>query len=139
MRGLPASFQGVVVNAHVGRIEDKPNEWYQDFHIIALGLDSLEARRYMNAVICSFLEVPLGTFEGSGGARSAPAPFQLRIALTYPPCTVACSTTSRARLCRRPSSPSSTEGARGSRATLACSSQGSRHALSAPSGSSRPR
>lgn len=47
---------GVAVTPHFARIEDKPNEWYQRFHIIVLGLDSLEARSYMNAVACSFLE-----------------------------------------------------------------------------------
>lgn len=53
---------GVTVTPHVGRIEDKPLEWYSDFHIIVLGLDSLEARRFMNAVACSFLSyTPDGT------------------------------------------------------------------------------
>lgn len=47
---------GVTVNPHFARIEDKPNEWYNQFHIIILGLDSLEARSYMNGVACSFLE-----------------------------------------------------------------------------------
>ena len=46
---------GVVVTLHHCRIEDKPHEWYRQFHIIVLGLDSLEARSYMNAVACSFL------------------------------------------------------------------------------------
>ena len=56
--------QGVTVTPHVGRIEDKDNSWYQDFHIIVLGLDSLEARRYMNAVVAGFLE--------ASGVRSRP-------------------------------------------------------------------
>lgn len=43
------------VRAHHGRIEDQPNEWYKQFDIIALGLDSLEARAYINSVCCSFL------------------------------------------------------------------------------------
>ena len=47
---------GVTVTPHFARIEDKPNEWYEQFHIIVLGLDSLEARSYINAVACSFLE-----------------------------------------------------------------------------------
>lgn len=33
---------GAQVTPHFCRIEDKPPEWYQDFHIIVLGLDSLE-------------------------------------------------------------------------------------------------
>ena len=35
---------GLTVTPHFCRIEDKPPEWYQDFHIIVLGLDSLEVR-----------------------------------------------------------------------------------------------
>ena len=35
---------GVTVTAHYCRIEDKPDHWYRDFHIIVLGLDSLEVR-----------------------------------------------------------------------------------------------
>ena len=46
----------VVVTPHVGRIEDKPLSWYARFHVLVLGLDSLDARRHMNAVACSFLE-----------------------------------------------------------------------------------
>lgn len=35
---------GVSVTPHFCRIEDKPVDWYRDFHVIALGLDSLEVR-----------------------------------------------------------------------------------------------
>ncbi|XP_022138080.1 NEDD8-activating enzyme E1 catalytic subunit isoform X2 [Momordica charantia] len=47
---------GVNIVPHFCRIEDKEIEFYNDFHIIALGLDSIEARSYINAVACSFLE-----------------------------------------------------------------------------------
>lgn len=47
--------QGVKVTPHFCRIEEKPVDFYRDFHVIILGLDSLEARRYMNQVVCSFL------------------------------------------------------------------------------------
>ena len=47
--------KGVEVVPHFGRIEDKDNSFYQEFQIIALGLDSLEARSYINSVVCSFL------------------------------------------------------------------------------------
>ncbi len=46
---------GVQVTPHFCRIEEKPLEFYEQFHVIILGLDSLEARRYMNQVACSFL------------------------------------------------------------------------------------
>ncbi|POO02248.1 Trichome birefringence-like family [Trema orientale] len=47
---------GVNIVSHFGRIEDKELDFYSNFHIIALGLDSIEARSYINAVACSFLE-----------------------------------------------------------------------------------
>ncbi|XP_022762015.1 NEDD8-activating enzyme E1 catalytic subunit isoform X2 [Durio zibethinus] len=47
---------GVNIVPHFCRIEDKDIEFYSDFNIIALGLDSIEARSYINAVACSFLE-----------------------------------------------------------------------------------
>ena len=46
---------GVAVTPHFCRIEEKPIEFYEQFHVIILGLDSLEARRYMNQVACSLL------------------------------------------------------------------------------------
>ena len=46
---------GVNIVWHFCRIEDKEIEFYNDFHIIALGLDSIEARSYINSVACSFL------------------------------------------------------------------------------------
>jgi len=53
-----ARVEGVRVTPHYGRIEDKPDDFYRDFPIIILGLDSLEARRYMNTVVCNFLGAP---------------------------------------------------------------------------------
>ncbi|KAL2571534.1 hypothetical protein AAZV13_17G013900 [Glycine max] len=47
---------GVEIVPHFCRIEDKEIEFYNDFSIIALGLDSIEARSYINTVACSFLE-----------------------------------------------------------------------------------
>jgi ubiquitin-activating enzyme E1 C len=42
---------GCVVTPYFGKIQDKPEEYYQDFPIIVCGLDSVEARRWMNAMI----------------------------------------------------------------------------------------
>jgi len=30
-------------------------DFYEQFHVLVLGLDSVEARRHMNSVACSFL------------------------------------------------------------------------------------
>lgn len=47
---------GVNIVPHFGRIEDKELDFYNEFSIIVLGLDSVEARSYINAVACGFLE-----------------------------------------------------------------------------------
>lgn len=46
---------GVTVTVHVGKIQDKSQDFYEEFQLYILGLDSIEARRYMNGVACSFL------------------------------------------------------------------------------------
>ena len=46
---------GVTVTVHVGMIQDKPMEFYEQFTVFILGLDSIDARRYMNGIACSFL------------------------------------------------------------------------------------
>ncbi|KAK9161250.1 hypothetical protein Syun_007591 [Stephania yunnanensis] len=48
--------KGVNIVPHFCRIEDKDLDFYNKFNIIALGLDSVEARSYINAVACTFLE-----------------------------------------------------------------------------------
>ena len=55
-RRVRERVRGCLVTPHHGRIEDKQDDWYRQFDIIALGLDSLEARAYINAVCCGFLE-----------------------------------------------------------------------------------
>mmetsp|Transcript_1726 Transcript_1726/g.4037 ORF Transcript_1726/g.4037 Transcript_1726/m.4037 type:complete len:434 (+) Transcript_1726:764-2065(+) len=51
-----ARVAGANVTGHHARIEDFGSDFYASFHVIVLGLDSLEARRHMNTVICSLLE-----------------------------------------------------------------------------------
>ncbi|KAD3067536.1 hypothetical protein E3N88_35416 [Mikania micrantha] len=46
---------GVNIVPHFCRIEEKELEFYSEFSIIVLGLDSIEARSYINAVACGFL------------------------------------------------------------------------------------
>ena len=58
---------GVTVTPHHARIEEKPLDFYEQFHVIILGLDSLEARRYMNSVACSLLGESLCSADGPEG------------------------------------------------------------------------
>lgn len=55
-------ISGVNIVPHFCRIEDKELDFYNDFLIIVLGLDSIEARSYINAVACSFLGLSLSTY-----------------------------------------------------------------------------
>jgi ubiquitin-activating enzyme E1 C len=54
-RKVEARVEGCSVTAHHARIEDLPASFYAGFTAIVLGLDSLEARRYMNGVVCGML------------------------------------------------------------------------------------
>ena len=60
-RAITKRINGVTVTPHFCRIEEKPDDWYKQFHIIVLGLDSLDARSYINKVCCGFLK-----FENDG-------------------------------------------------------------------------
>eukprot|EP01087_Luapelamoeba_hula_P006553 TRINITY_DN1662_c0_g1_i1.p1 TRINITY_DN1662_c0_g1~~TRINITY_DN1662_c0_g1_i1.p1 ORF type:complete len:464 (-),score=82.51 TRINITY_DN1662_c0_g1_i1:52-1413(-) len=42
---------GCCVTPHFCKIEDKDDDFYSEFNIIICGLDSIEARRYMNSVL----------------------------------------------------------------------------------------
>lgn len=55
-----ARVAGANVTPHFCRIEDMPPDFYANFTVIILGLDSLEARRWMNSMACSLLGAPWG-------------------------------------------------------------------------------
>lgn len=48
---------GVNIIPHFSRIEDKHLDFYNQFSIVVLGLDSIEARSCINFVACDFLGV----------------------------------------------------------------------------------
>lgn len=50
---------GLRVTPHFCRIEEKSKDFFDEFHCFVLGLDSLEARRYVNEIACSFLKYGL--------------------------------------------------------------------------------
>ena len=43
---------GVTVTAHYCPIQDKDADWYRQFQVIVMGLDSIDARRWLNAMAC---------------------------------------------------------------------------------------
>ena len=47
---------GVTVTPHYCPIQDKDADWYRQFQVIVLGLDSIEARRWLNAMACSLVQ-----------------------------------------------------------------------------------
>jgi ubiquitin-activating enzyme E1 C len=57
---------GVTVTAHYCPIQDKPSSWYKEFQVIVMGLDSIEARRWLNAMACSLVEYET---DSEGGGR----------------------------------------------------------------------
>ncbi|TPX60095.1 hypothetical protein PhCBS80983_g01980 [Powellomyces hirtus] len=52
MRRIP----GVKITPYFGKIQDKDEEYYNQFTIIICGLDSVEARRWMNATIINMYD-----------------------------------------------------------------------------------
>ena len=46
----------VTVTPYFGKIQDKDEEYYSQFAIIVCGLDSVEARRWMNATIVGMFD-----------------------------------------------------------------------------------
>jgi len=48
---------GVTVTPHVCYIQDKDEAFYRQFRVVIGGLDNLVARRWINALLCSFVEV----------------------------------------------------------------------------------
>ena len=48
--------KGVTATPHYCPIQDKDNAWYKQFQVIVMGLDSIEARRWLNAMACSLVE-----------------------------------------------------------------------------------
>ena len=50
--------KGVTVTPHYCPIQEKDAEWYRGFQVIVMGLDSIEARRWLNAMMCSLSHAP---------------------------------------------------------------------------------
>ncbi|GAO50732.1 hypothetical protein SAICODRAFT_5417 [Saitoella complicata NRRL Y-17804] len=99
--------KGVKVTPFHGKIQDKPEEYYREFNIVIAGLDSIEARRWLNATLINLVDdspeslKPMidGGTEGFKGQSRVILPTisscyecsldMLGKATTYPICTIA--------------------------------------------------
>eukprot|EP00168_Porphyra_purpurea_P016372 TRINITY_DN5278_c0_g1_i1.p1 TRINITY_DN5278_c0_g1~~TRINITY_DN5278_c0_g1_i1.p1 ORF type:complete len:349 (-),score=132.06 TRINITY_DN5278_c0_g1_i1:180-1226(-) len=54
---------GLTVTPHVGDLTRRPPEWYAQFNLIVAGLDSIDARRWLNATLVSLVGVDADTGE----------------------------------------------------------------------------
>ena len=51
-----ARVPGVTVTPYFGKIQDKDDDYYMQFNIVICGLDSIEARRWMNATLVKLVD-----------------------------------------------------------------------------------
>lgn len=49
--------KGVTITPYVGKIQDKDEDYYMQFKIVICGLDSIEARRWINATLISMVDM----------------------------------------------------------------------------------
>ncbi|ABN67018.2 predicted protein [Scheffersomyces stipitis CBS 6054] len=95
------------ITPYFGKIQDKPLEYYRQFGVIVCGLDSIEARRWINATVVSLVDselnnlIPMvdGGTEGFRGQSRVILPtltscYECTLDLlspktTYPVCTIA--------------------------------------------------
>lgn len=47
---------GCKINAYVGKIQDKDEDYYMQFNLVVCGLDSIEARRWINAMLVGMVD-----------------------------------------------------------------------------------
>jgi len=57
---------GVKVKAHFAKIQDKSDKFYQKFHVVVAGLDSIPARRWINETLCTLAEKKVVVDEETG-------------------------------------------------------------------------
>lgn len=49
-------IKGVKITAYNGKIQDKDEDYYMQFKLVVCGLDSIEARRWINAILCDMVD-----------------------------------------------------------------------------------
>lgn len=55
-RFVEERVKGVIINPYCGKIQDKDEDYYLQFNIIVCGLDSIEARRWINATLVGMVD-----------------------------------------------------------------------------------
>lgn len=75
--------KGVKITPYNGKIQDKDEQYYMQFKMVVCGLDSIEARRWINATLVDMVDMgnpeslkPLidGGTEGENRAKSSRVP-----------------------------------------------------------------
>lgn len=49
-------MKGVKITPYVGKIQDKDQSYYMQFKMIVCGLDSIEARRWINSMLVGMVD-----------------------------------------------------------------------------------
>lgn len=49
-------WRGLTLSRYFGKIQDKDEEYYMQFNLIICGLDSVEARRWINATLVNMVD-----------------------------------------------------------------------------------
>ena len=49
--------KGVTINPYCGKIQDKDEDYYMQFNLVICGLDSIEARRWINATLVGMVDM----------------------------------------------------------------------------------
>lgn len=55
-RFVEKRVKGVKITPFVGKIQDKDDDYYMQFKIVICGLDSVEARRWINATLVGLVD-----------------------------------------------------------------------------------
>ncbi|KAI9834742.1 MAG: NEDD8-activating protein uba3 [Sarea resinae] len=56
-RFVESRVKGVKITPFCGRIQDKDEDYYMQFNMVVCGLDSIEARRWINATLVSMVDM----------------------------------------------------------------------------------
>lgn len=56
-RFVEKRVRGVSITPYCGKIQDKDDDYYMQFDIVVCGLDSIEARRWINNKLCEMVDM----------------------------------------------------------------------------------